>query len=69
MMSSTTSYHTMLKSLIAQCVGSFIEVDNNCVDSVRYSPLVYSYDLQSFNCTDSHYNWVKYVIAVFVPLY
>ena len=33
-----------------------------------YSPLVYSYDLQCFNCTDSHYNWVKYVTAAFVPL-
>ena len=33
-----------------------------------YSPLVYSYDLQCFNCTDSHYNWVKYVAAAFVPL-
>ena len=33
-----------------------------------YSPLVYSYDLQCFNCTDSHYNWLKYVTAAFVPL-
>ena len=33
-----------------------------------YSPLVYSYDLQCFNCTDSHYNWVKYVTAAFIPL-
>ena len=33
-----------------------------------YSPLVYSYDLQCSNCTDSHYNWVKYVTAAFVPL-
>ena len=33
-----------------------------------YSPLVYSYDIQCFNCTDSHYNWVKYVTAAFVPL-
>ena len=33
-----------------------------------YSPLVYSYDLQCFNCTDSYYNWVKYVTAAFVPL-
>ena len=33
-----------------------------------YSPLVYSYDLQCFNCTDSHYNWIKYVTAAFVPL-
>ena len=53
-----------------QCVGSFIEVDN-CVDLVRqdsYSPLVYSYDLQCFNCNDSRYNWVKYVTAALVPL-
>ena len=33
-----------------------------------YSPLVYSYDLQCFNCTDSHYNWIEYVTAAFVPL-
>ena len=33
-----------------------------------YSPLVYSYDLQCSNCTDSHYNWIKYVTAAFVPL-
>ena len=33
-----------------------------------YSPLVYSYDLHCFNCTDSHYNWVKYVTAAFIPL-
>ena len=49
-----------------QYVGSFIEVDN-CVDLVRqdsYSPLVYSYDLQCFNCNENHYNWVKYVTAV-----
>ena len=33
-----------------------------------YSPLVYSYDLQCFNCTGSHYNWIKYVTAAFFPL-
>ena len=33
-----------------------------------YSPLVYSYDLQCFNYTDSHYNWLKYVTDAFIPL-
>ena len=33
-----------------------------------YSPLVYSYDLLCSNCTDIHYNWIKYVTVAFIPL-
>ena len=33
-----------------------------------FSPLVYSYDLTCIICTDSHYNWMKFVAAAFIPL-
>ena len=33
-----------------------------------FSPLVYSYDLKCIACTDSHYNWMKFVAAAFIPL-
>ena len=33
-----------------------------------FSPLVYSYDLKCIACTDSYYNWVKFVAAAFIPL-
>ena len=33
-----------------------------------FSPLVYSYDLKCITCTDSHYNWMKFVAAAFIPL-
>ena len=33
-----------------------------------FSPLVYSYDLKCIACTNSHYNWMKFVAAAFIPL-
>ena len=33
-----------------------------------FSPLVYSYDLKCIACTDSDYNWLKFVAAAFIPL-
>ena len=33
-----------------------------------FSPLVYSYDLKCITCTDSHYSWLKFVAAAFIPL-
>ena len=56
---STTPYHTMLKILTVQCVGiHFHRGGELCAGSCeeRYSPLVYSYDLQCSNCSDSHHN-------------
>ena len=70
---STTPYHAMLKKLTVQCVGSFIGEDS-CVDPVGkdtihwFTHMIYSYDLQCFNCTDSNYNWITYVTAAFIPL-
>ena len=33
-----------------------------------FSPLVYSYDLTCITCTNSHYNWINFVAAAFIPL-
>ena len=33
-----------------------------------YYPLVYSYDMKCINCTDANYNWLKFMVAAFVPL-
>ena len=33
-----------------------------------YYPLVYSYDMRCTECTDSNYNWLKFVVAAFAPL-
>ena len=33
-----------------------------------FSPLVYSYDLKCIHCTDSHYNWLKFIAVAFIPL-
>ena len=33
-----------------------------------YSPLVYSYDMQCVNCTNSEYNWLKFTTIAFFPL-
>ena len=33
-----------------------------------FSPLVYSYELKCIACEHSHYNWLKFVAAAFIPL-
>ena len=33
-----------------------------------YYPLVYSYDMKCTQCSNSKYNWLKFVIAAYVPL-
>ena len=37
-----------------------------CTDS--YHPLVYSYDMKCTKCENGRYNWLKYIVAAFVPL-
>ena len=65
-------YHSLprhVKDLNSAMCGQFHRSGQLCGSCEEgYSPLVYSYDLQCFNCTDSHYNWVKYVTAAFIPL-
>ena len=67
-----TLYHPLphrVEELNSAMCGQFHRGGQLCGSCEEgYSPLVYSYDLQCFNCTDSHYNWVKYVTAAFVPL-
>ena len=33
-----------------------------------FSPPVYSYDLWCVECSHTHYNWLKYILAAFLPL-
>ena len=33
-----------------------------------FSPPVYSYDLWCVKCSHTHYNWLKYILAAFLPL-
>ena len=67
-----TLYHPLphrVEELNSAMCGQFHRGGQLCGSCEEgYSPLVYSYDLQCFNCTDSHYNWIKYVTAAFVPL-
>ena len=39
---------------------------SKCKDG--YSPLVYSYDLNCIKCTNSSYNWLKFIAVAFIPL-
>ena len=67
-----TLYHSLphhVEELNSAMCGHFHRGGQLCGSCEEgYSPLVYSYDLQCSNCTDSHYNWIKYVTAAFVPL-
>ena len=33
-----------------------------------FSPLVYSYDMNCIKCTNNKYNWLKFIVAAFIPL-
>ena len=39
---------------------------SKCQDG--FSPLVYSYDLNCIKCSNSNYNWLKFIAVGFVPL-
>ena len=39
---------------------------SKCRDGL--SPLVYSYDLNCIKCTNSRYNWLKFIAVAFIPL-
>ena len=39
---------------------------SKCQDG--FSPLVYSYDLNCINCSNSNHNWLKFIAVAFIPL-
>ena len=52
----------------AMC-GDFNRSGQLCGEcKTNHTPLIYSYDLQCTMCSDSQYNWIKYVAVAFVPL-
>ena len=61
---STDKLNTTCSTLIQQSRTG--QLCSKCIEG--YAPSAYSYGIQCADCTDYHYNWIKYLLIAYLPV-